>query len=75
MPKIRPVTARECEKVTIFLGFEYKNTRVDHKHFKKKGVGKVTIPQYKEISGELFVWLCRQLKVTKASFFDILNNL
>jgi len=36
MPKTRPVKAKECEKVALFLGFEYKNTVGDHKHFKKK---------------------------------------
>lgn len=75
MPKIRPVKVKECEKVALFLGFEYKNTQGDHKHFKKPGVGKVTIPQYKEISGDLFIWICRQLGVSKNKFFEILSEL
>lgn len=71
---IRPVKPRECEKVACILGFEYKNTEGDHKHFKKKGVGKVTIPQYSEISGDLFHWICRQLHITKAVFFELLDG-
>lgn len=74
MPRIRPVKPRECEKVALALGFEFKNTIGDHKHFKKKGVGKVTIPQYSEISGDLFSWICRQLKISKNQFFNILDK-
>lgn len=72
--RIRPVKPSECEKVALRLGFEYKNARGDHKHFKKDGVGKVTIPQYSEISGDLFMWICRQLKINKNAFFDILEG-
>lgn len=72
--KIKPVKPRECEKVVLALGFEYKITQGSHKHFKKKGIGKVTIPQYKEISGELFANICRQLKISKTKFFDILEK-
>ena len=39
--KIRPVKPIECEKVALLLGFEYKNTKGDHKHFKKAGAGKI----------------------------------
>jgi predicted RNA binding protein YcfA (HicA-like mRNA interferase family) len=74
MLKIRPVKPKECEKVALFLGFEYKNTVGDHKHFKKIGVGKVTVPQYSEISGDLFAWICRQLGTTKKKFFEILEK-
>jgi predicted RNA binding protein YcfA (HicA-like mRNA interferase family) len=72
--KIRPVKPNECEKVALILGFKYKNTKGDHKHFKKRGVGKVTIPQYSEISGDLFRWICRQLEISKEKFFEILEN-
>jgi predicted RNA binding protein YcfA (HicA-like mRNA interferase family) len=72
--KIKPVKPLECEKVALFLGFEYKIQKGSHKHFKKKGVGKVTIPQYSEISGELFANICRQLKISKSKFFDILEK-
>ncbi len=72
--RIRPVKPRECEKVALKLGFEYKNTQGDHKHFKKAGVGKVTIPQYSEISGDLFMWICKQLKINKSLFFDLLEK-
>ncbi len=74
MPRTRPVKPKECEKVALFLGFEYKNTEGDHKHFKKEGVGKLTIPLYKEISGDLFMWLCRQLGISKKKFFSILEK-
>lgn len=72
MPKIRPVKPSECEKVAQKLGFEFKSYRGDHKHFKKSGVGKVTIPQYSEISGDLFASICRQMKISKKHFFDML---
>ncbi|MCK5472259.1 type II toxin-antitoxin system HicA family toxin [Candidatus Gracilibacteria bacterium] len=74
MPKARPVTPEECERVALFLRFQFKNQVGSHKHFKKEGVGKVTIPQYKEISGDLFRWICRQLKISKKKFFEILEN-
>lgn len=72
--RIRPVKPSECEKVASILEFEYKNTRGDHKHFKKAGVGKVTIPQYSDISGDLFSNICRQLKISKANFFELLES-
>ncbi len=72
--KIRPVKPAECEKVALFLGFKYKSTRGSHKHFKKVGVGKVTIPQYSEISGELFSSICRQMKINKNTFFAQLEK-
>ena len=72
--KIRPVKPLECEKIAQGLGFEYKITHGSHKHFKKKNVGKVTIPQYKEISGELFANICRQLKISKSKFFELLEE-
>ncbi len=74
MPKIRPVKPKECQKVAISLGFSYKNTIGDHKHFKKKGLGKVTIPLYDEISGDLFGWICKQMGISKNKFFDILDK-
>ncbi len=75
MPKVRPVTPEECERVALFLEFQPKNQKGSHKHFKKEGIGKVTIPQYKkEISGDLFGWICRQLKISKKKFFEILKK-
>ena len=71
---IRPVKPTECEKVALILGFVYKNTKGSHKHFKKVGVGKVTIPQYSEISGDLFEWICRQMKINKKKFFELLEK-
>ena len=75
MPKTRPVSPNECEKVALSLGFEFKKFTGDHKQFKKDGVGKVTIPQYKEISGDLFGWILDQLKIKKNEFFKILDEL
>ncbi|MFH1534137.1 MAG: type II toxin-antitoxin system HicA family toxin [Nitrospirota bacterium] len=72
--QIRPVKPIECERVALALGFEHKNTRGSHKHFKKDGVGKVTIPQYSEISGDLFQNICRQLGISKNDFFKILDK-
>lgn len=74
MPKIRPVKPKECEKVALSLGFIYKNTIGDHKHFKKEGIGKVTIPLYSEISGDLFGWICKQMGISKKKFFEILDK-
>ena len=72
--QIRPVTPKECEKIVLILGFEYKSTKGSHKHFKKAGVGKVTIPQYSEISGDLFQNICRQMKINKNEFFKLLEK-
>lgn len=76
MPKfqMRPVKPAECERVVLSLGFEYKSTKGSHKHFKKAGVGKVTIPQYSEISGDLFENICRQMKISKKQFFTLLDQ-
>ncbi|MBD3330264.1 addiction module toxin, HicA family [Candidatus Peregrinibacteria bacterium] len=71
---LRPVKPNECEKVALILGFIYKSTKGSHKHFKKENFGKVTIPQYSEISGELFANICRQMDISKNEFFEILEK-
>ena len=71
---IRPVKPKECEKVAVSLGFIYRNTRGSHKNYKKHNIGKVTIPQYSEISGDLFENICRQMKISKHYFFEILEK-
>ncbi len=72
--QIRPVSPGECEKIALKLGFEHKNTRGSHKHFKKNGIGKVTIPQYSQLSGDLFHNICRQMKISKNEFFELLEE-
>lgn len=71
------VTKRECQKVAETLGFEFRKQKGgSHKHFKKKGVGKVTIPQYRndDFDDELFKSILRQMKITEAKFFEILDK-
>jgi len=44
-------------------------------HFKKPGARKATIPLYSEISGDLFMFICRQLGISKNRFFELLENM
>ncbi len=70
------ITKKECRIVAEELGFEFKKQVGSHKHFKKKGVGKVTIPQYRndDFDNELFKSILRQMKITEIQFFDVLNK-
>ena len=70
------VTKKECEKVAKALGFEFKRQDGSHKHFKKKDVGKVTIPQYRNdnFDDDLFKSILRQMKITEDQFFEVLNK-
>jgi predicted RNA binding protein YcfA (HicA-like mRNA interferase family) len=71
----RPLKPREIQKVALHLGFELKEIQSSHWQYKKDGVGKVTIPNYSEIGEDIFEWICRQLKITKKKFWEILDEL
>ncbi len=70
----RPLKPQEIQKVAEYLGFTLKIIQSSHWQYKKDGVGKVTIPRYSEISDDLFMWICRQLKITKKEFWRILDK-
>ena len=70
----RPLKPNEIQKVAGRLGFKLKEIQSSHWQYKKDGVGKVTIPRYSEIGDDIFTWICRQLKITKKQFWNILNN-
>ena len=71
----RPLRPNEVQKVIEHLGFKFCVSSASHWHFKKDGVGKVTIPQYGEIGEDLFMWICRQAKITKKQFWKIFDEL
>lgn len=71
----KPLKPYEIQKVAEYLGFQLKEVHGSHWHYKKTGVGKVTIPRYSEIGDDLFTWICRQLKITKKEFWNILKRI
>ena len=71
----KPLKPNEVSKVLEYLGFELKNIESSHWHYKKAGVGKVTVPRYKELSDDLFNWICRQAKITKKQFWNYYDKL
>lgn len=70
----RPLKPNEIQKVVEYLGFTLKEIQSSHWQYKKEGVGKVTIPRYPEIGEDIFMWICRQLKITKKEFWNILDK-
>lgn len=71
----RPLKPFEIQKVAEYLGFQMKEVQGSHWHYKKQGVGKVTIPRYTEISDDIFTWICRQLKISRKEIWNILNKI
>lgn len=71
----RPLKPFEIQKVVESLGFELKEVQGSHWHYKKEGAGKVTIPRYTEIGNDLFMWICRQMKITKKEFWRIFDKI
>lgn len=65
----------EVQRVVEYLGFKFKVAHGSHWHFKKEGVGKVTIPQYDQISDDLFMHIRKQAKITKKEFWEIHKKL
>lgn len=70
----RPLKPNEIQKVVEYLGFTLKEIQSSHWQYKKEGAGKVTIPRYAEIGEDIFMWICRQLKITKKEFWNILDK-
>ncbi len=71
----KPLKPDQARKVIESFGFELKNVQGSHWHYKKLGVGKVTIPFYHELSNDLFMWICRQAKVSKKEFWARFDEL
>lgn len=71
----RPLKPYEVQKVAEFLGFKLKAVQGSHWHYKKDGIGKVTIPRYTEISEDIFMWVYRQMKITRKQFWKIYDKI
>jgi predicted RNA binding protein YcfA (HicA-like mRNA interferase family) len=61
--------------VAEHLGFELKMVSGSHWQFKKNGVGKVTIPRYADLRGDLLSSICRQMKIKRKEFFRMLGKI
>ena len=70
----RPIKPNEIQKVVEYLGFTLREVQSSHWQYKKDDVGKVTVPRYAEIGEDIFMWICRQLKITKKEFWNILDK-
>lgn len=75
MPRITPVHWKTLECIFIKAGFTFDRQHGDHRSYVKPGVFRpVVIPTYREIDTEIIRSNMRTAKMSKETYFQLLDE-
>ncbi|MBW4496433.1 MAG: type II toxin-antitoxin system HicA family toxin [Oscillatoria princeps RMCB-10] len=75
MPKIRPISWLQLEKVFLAAGFEFARQEGSHRAYKKAGISRpIVIPTYDEVPVSIIRTNLKTAGISRDEYFQLLQQ-